>query len=71
MKCKAVKIFGISHIVHSTENLEDAESNFIALGYSRKSENFGSLNPPQKSPLVPHDQKAAVFFFLGGGSGGR
>jgi hypothetical protein len=52
MKCKGVKIYGVSHIVHSTENLDDAESNFIRLGYSRKSENIGSLNPPQKSPFI-------------------
>ncbi len=52
MKYKDVKIFGISHIVHSTENLGEAESNFISLGYSRKSENIGALNPLQKSPFI-------------------
>ena len=51
MKCEGVKIIGVSHIVHSTENLDAAESKFTAQGYSRKSENIGSLNPTQKSTI--------------------
>ena len=52
MRPRVFKIYGVSHIVHSTDSLYESESYFNKIGYSLKFKTIGSVNALQKSSFI-------------------